>query len=136
MNQIFPALLLFTTIFGTSCISNVEDISTKPDIDPNDISYSADIQPIFTSTCGGSGCHINSSTNGVNLSSYSSVINSVGAVSGEPIVIPGDPDESILVQKIEPDPPFGSRMPTTGDYLTPTEIAQIRAWIAGGAEDN
>ncbi|WP_421774556.1 c-type cytochrome domain-containing protein [Gracilimonas sp.] len=128
------ALLLFVLFFSIGCISNVEDISETPDINPNDISYSADIQPIFTSSCGS--CHINSSTNGVNLTSYSTTINSTGSVAGGPIVVPGEPENSPLVEKIKPDPSYGSRMPTTGQYLTPTEIAKIEAWITGGAEDN
>ena len=137
MQRTFFFILIITAIFSTSCIQNVEDLSDDiVNIDPEDVSYAADIQTIFNASCGGSGCHINSSVNGVNLSSYSAVMGSVGAVSGESIINAGNPDESVLVQKIEPNPPFGSRMPTTGDYLTPTEIAQIRAWITGGAQDN
>ncbi|MBO6586481.1 MAG: hypothetical protein JJ953_10280 [Gracilimonas sp.] len=134
MRYFFSTLVLFLLFFSVGCISNVEDISETPDIDPNDISYSADIQPILTSNCGS--CHINSSTNGVNLTSYNSTINSMGSVAGGPIVVPGEPENSPLVEKIKPDPSYGSRMPTTGQYLTTTEIAQIEAWIAGGAEDN
>lgn len=130
------SILIITFLFGFGCINNTEDISTTPDFDPNEISYSTDIQPIFSSSCGGSGCHIGSSTNGVNLSSYSSVMNSSGAVYGGPIVVPGEPDNSPLVDKIKPNPSFGSRMPTTGQFLTPMEIAKIEAWITGGAQDN
>lgn len=130
------SILLLTTLFFTSCISNIEDVTIGDTYDPPEISYSDDIQPIFTSSCGGSGCHINSSTNGVNLSSYSSVMNSVGSVYGTNIVIPGEPDESPLIDKIEANPDKGNRMPNGGPYLTADEINKIRAWIEGGAEDN
>ncbi|MGN8226456.1 c-type cytochrome [Gracilimonas sp. BCB1] len=134
MRPYLQALLISLFFFSSGCISNVEDISETPDINPNDISYSEDIQPIFTSNCGS--CHINSTTNGVNLTSYNTTINSMGSVAGGPIVVPGEPENSPLVEKIKPDPSYGSRMPTTGQFLTPTEIAQIEAWITAGAEDN
>ncbi len=134
MRLLLQALLISLFFFSSGCINNVEDISDTPDIDPNDISYSEDIQPIFTSNCGS--CHIDASTNGVNLTSYSTTISSSGSVAGGPIVVPGEPENSPLVVKIKPDPSYGSRMPTTGQYLTPTEIAKIEAWITAGAEDN
>ncbi|WP_020402862.1 hypothetical protein [Gracilimonas tropica] len=118
------------------CINNVEDISETSDYNPSEISYSADIQPIFNESCGGSGCHVGSAVNGVNLSSYNSVINSVGSSYGENIVTPGNPEISPLVDKIEPNPRFGSRMPLGGPYLTNDEVGKIKAWIEGGAEDN
>ncbi|MDR9416320.1 MAG: hypothetical protein RI564_08550 [Gracilimonas sp.] len=132
--QIGIVVLCFLTFQG--CLNNVEDISETPDIDPSSVSYSEDIQPILTSSCGGSGCHISSSTSGVNLSTYNSVINSVGSRYGEAIVDPGNPDGSPLVDKIEPNPEIGSRMPLGRSFLTNEEIGQIRAWIEGGAEDN
>ena len=52
-------------------------------------------------------------------------------------VIPGDPDNSYLVQKIEGAPGiFGDRMPQTGPYLSPGQIAIIRRWIEIGAPNN
>lgn len=134
MRQLLQALLISLFFFSSGCISNVEDISETPDIDPNDISYSEDIQPIFTSSCGS--CHINSSTSGVNLTSYSTTMNSIGSVADAPIVVPGEPENSPLVEKVKPNPSYGSRMPTNGQFLTPTEISQIEAWITAGAEDN
>ncbi|MAO64781.1 MAG: hypothetical protein CL666_07250 [Balneola sp.] len=136
MKTVHVVLLLlgFTCLQG--CLNNVEDISESSDYDPSEISYSNDIQPILTQTCGGSGCHVNSSTNGVNVSSYSTLMNSSGTVYGEAVVNPGNPDDSPLVDKIEPDPRFGSRMPQGGPFLTNDEISKIRAWIKGGAEDN
>ena len=131
----FTISLICLTCF-TGCLNNVEDISESTDYDPNDVSYADQIQPILTQSCGGSGCHVNSSTSGVNVSSYDALMNSSGIVYGEPVINPGNPDESPLVDKIEPNPQFGSRMPQGGPFLTNDEIAQIRAWIEGGAEDN
>ena len=136
MRSLLLLTLLSILLLFSNCINNVENLRTTDDIDPEDVSYSADIQPIFTSSCGGSVCHVNSSVNGVNVSSYTSTLNSIGSQYGTEIVVPGNPDDSPLVDKIEANPDIGSRMPLTGSNLTPTEIQQIRAWITGGAEDN
>lgn len=49
-------------------------------------------------------------------------------------VIPGDPDNSYLIQKLEGDPRIvGQRMPIGGRYLTDGQILIIRRWIANGA---
>lgn len=127
---------ILSILFFTSCMTNTEDLTGSDTINPEVVSYSGDVQPIFNQTCGGSGCHIQSSQNNVNLSSYSSTISSIGTNYGENIVVPGLPDSSPLVDKIEANPELGSRMPLTGGYLTPEEIQIIRTWISNGAEDN
>jgi hypothetical protein len=59
------------------------------------------------------------------------------AVRGKPgaiRVIPGDPDNSYLIQKLEGAPSIvGSRMPINGPYLTDGQIKIIRRWIEIGA---
>ena len=53
-------------------------------------------------------------------------------------VVPGDPDNSILVKKIEGAPGMvGQRMPIGGPpYLTAGQILIIRRWIQDGAKNN
>lgn len=53
-------------------------------------------------------------------------------------VAPGDPDNSLLVRKLEGAPGLaGARMPLNGPpYLTPGQILIIRRWIAQGALNN
>lgn len=59
--------------------------------------------------------------------------NRAGAVR----VIPGDPDNSYLIQKLEGRSIFGLRMPQNGPpYLTDGQILVIRRWIQLGAERN
>ena len=53
---------------------------------------------------------------------------------GGNVVVPGDPDASGLVDKIEPNPDHGSRMPQGGE-LSDAEIALIRQWISEGASE-
>jgi hypothetical protein len=57
---------------------------------------------------------------------------------GEILVIPGDPDNSYLVQKLEGAPGIvGLRMPRNGPpYLTEGQMLVIRFWIQSGAPNN
>jgi hypothetical protein len=52
-------------------------------------------------------------------------------------VIAGDPDNSLLIHKLEdPVPPVGARMPRAGPFLPQATIDILRQWIAAGALDN
>lgn len=97
------------------------------------VDYSSEIQPIFTNNC--KACHIDNKFSGVDLSSYNSVMNSVGDQYGVKIVSPGNPDESPIVDKIEPSPENGVRMPQGGPYLSSEQIQKIRDWIEEGANE-
>ena len=92
------------------------------------VDYATQIQPIFNESC--TTCHGGSS--GLTLTSFSALMNSNGSLYGTNIVVPGDPNASGLVDKIEPNPQFGSRMPQ-GGQLTQNEIDLIRQWITEGA---
>ncbi|MEX0846059.1 MAG: T9SS type A sorting domain-containing protein [Balneolaceae bacterium] len=95
------------------------------------VDYDDEIQPIFNQNC--VSCH--GGTSGVTLSSYDAVMNSVGDQYGTDIVVPGEPDESPLVDKIETNPDFGVRMPQGGPNLSNEEINLIRDWIEEGANE-
>ncbi|MBO6584552.1 MAG: T9SS type A sorting domain-containing protein [Gracilimonas sp.] len=94
------------------------------------VDYEDDIQPIFNASC--TSCHGGQS--GVTLTSYSATMNSEGSQYDKKIVIPGEPDNSPLVDKIEPNPQFGARMPQGGS-LSDQQISLIRQWIAEGANE-
>ena len=52
-------------------------------------------------------------------------------------VVPGNPDGSYLIQKLEGRTDIaGSRMPLGGPFLPQADIDVIRAWIAQGAPNN
>jgi outer membrane protein assembly factor BamB len=58
------------------------------------------------------------------------------SASGLTRVVPGDPDGSLLVQKLESaSPPCGAHMPP-GGMLAPALIQQLRTWIANGAKND
>ena len=57
---------------------------------------------------------------------------------GATLVIPGDPDNSYIVKKLERAPDIvGGRMPrNNGPFLTEGQMRVIRRWIAEGAANN
>jgi len=73
---------------------------------------------------------------GFDVSNRDSVLRG-GVNSGTGIVVPGQPCESLLILKVGPAPPIGSRMPLSGPpYLTDLDMEDLRDWIAEGARDN
>jgi mono/diheme cytochrome c family protein len=91
-------------------------------------SFSADVLPILESHC--AGCH--GQLGGWDASTYESVVNS-GA--NGPAVIPGDPDASLLAQKLLGTQNLGGIMPPSG--ALPDDLIQvILDWIAASALDN
>ncbi|MEQ9309485.1 MAG: T9SS type A sorting domain-containing protein [Balneolaceae bacterium] len=95
------------------------------------VDYETQIQSIFTAKC--NSCHGNGQ-NTFNSSSYEAVMASTSAATkyNKKHVIPGDADGSPLVDKIEANPQFGTRMPQGGS-LPQSEINAIKQWISEGA---
>jgi mono/diheme cytochrome c family protein len=94
------------------------------------VDYNTEIQPIFNASC--TSCHGNNG--GVSLTSYAALMGSVGNNYGSNLVVAGNPDASGLVDKIEPDPQHGNRMPV-GGQLSSDQINLIRQWITEGAAE-
>ena len=97
------------------------------------VDYSSQIQPIFNANCT-SYCHTNGGSyqGGLDLTSYENLM--AGDSDHGPVIIPGDSENSILIQKLGDEPPFGDQMPQNGPpYLDPATIALIAAWIDEGA---
>lgn len=119
-----------------------------PNLEPTFASIQRDIFEA-TDSAGGAGtraactqCHTNTGRNpsgGMNLNhdvAYDQIVNA--AVRGKPgavRVVPGDPNNSYLIQKLEGAASIaGRRMPFTGPpFLTDGQILIIRRWIAIGA---
>lgn len=93
------------------------------------VDYPSQIQPIFNANC--TNCHGGNS--GLTLTSFEALMGSTGFQYGSNIVVPGDPDASGLVDKIEPSPQFGNQMPPPSGGLSQGEIDLIRQWITEGA---
>ncbi len=108
------------------------------------VSFAANIQPIFTTTC--AGCH---SPGGIadmagiptflrEGESYDMIVNVTSVQDdGLVLVVPGDSATSLLFQKVSSDsPPVGNRMPLFAPVLSDNEIKLIQDWIDQGAENN
>jgi mono/diheme cytochrome c family protein len=92
------------------------------------VSFSSDVMPIFQAEC--IACHGN--FGGWDASSYTSVL---GTGDHAPVIIPGDPENSFLAQKMIGTQSIGEIMPPAG--LSPEdEIQVILDWIEAGAIDN
>lgn len=69
---------------------------------------------------------------------YGNLVNVAAAgKAGAVRVVPGNPDASYLVQKLEGTAGIaGGRMPLGGPFLSASQIAVVREWIAAGALNN
>ncbi len=110
-----------------------------------EISFTLQIQPVFTQSCAFVGCHGASDRfppgAGLVLDSGVARENLVGRPSQEQqtsvLVLPEDPDRSYLIRKLEGTAGVvGDRMPQGGPYLTPSQMVPFRLWVEQGALDN
>lgn len=93
------------------------------------------IQNIFTTNC--VGCHSEGGSGNLNLSSASaSYLNLVNVPSSYELmrVVPFDTTNSVLWQKVNGNPEYGSQMPVGGSLSTQNRT-QIMRWILEGAVD-
>lgn len=119
-----------------------------PDGEPT---FSAVYKDIIQAGClGGTSCHAGTLAGALEMSmqaeAYAALVSvkAMGTSGGSANcsstnlmrVAPNDPDNSLLMQKVEQAMPVcGTRMPP-GGMLRPEQISQLRKWIAAGALDN
>lgn len=96
--------------------------------DPDTVYFEADLLPIIASTCAQPGCHDVTAQNDIRLDSFEAIM-----ASG--VVVPGDPLNSEMYEKItETDP--DKRMPPPPNNPVSTEnIQMIYKWISQGAQN-
>ena len=80
-------------------------------------------------------------TGGLNLDSadvYDRLVNAPSIrKAGAILVVPGDPEASYIIHKVEGRPGIvGGRMPFNGPYLTAGQILILKRWIEIGAPRN
>ena len=95
-------------------------------------SFACDLLPMYKAmVC--TQCHHkgDDSTAGLDLSSYEGIM--AGSDRG-PVVIPGDPENSLIVQMT--DPPRSHATDIGGKPMDQRTINKQRAWIAEGAFNN
>jgi len=95
---------------------------------------------IFTPSCASAGCHSgNNPPDGLLLTtgnSWSNNVNIDAVQMNLKRVLPGDPDNSYLVRKIEGSGIVANRMPLGAAPLSQDQINLVRQWVADGAPDN
>jgi hypothetical protein len=104
--------------------------------------FKADVMPIFRKYC--LPCHAGESFNPSTLALDDHDLLMKGGEHGA-AVVPGKPEESLLMKKIMENPPFGDRMPMRPKrrknperptQLTEEEIGILREWVAAGAKND
>lgn len=134
-------------ICSVGCDESLQDFAgPTPNLDPTFSSIQRDIlstadsagRPACISCHNAEGAPFAGGMNLTGTTAYNALVNAPS--TGKPgaiRVIPGNPDGSYLVQKIEGAPGIvGDRMPRLGPFLTLGQIAIIRRWIELGAANN
>lgn len=137
----------FALLLSLGTIGILIDVATvtKPQAQANDttaVSFKTEIMPIIKRAC--LPCHAEDNFNPSELSLDSYELLMDGGKHGVP-VIPGKPAESILLQKLRQNPPFGDRMPLdpkrkkgepSSARLSDEEITLFETWVSQGAKNN
>lgn len=123
MTAVAAAALLVTALGGCGS-EGAAPVTRPPGVPP---SFVADVLPLFQREC--NACH--GSLGGWDATSYQGVM-----FSGDhgPTVIPGDPEGSLLVQKLLGTHSEGIIMPPAG-RLADHQIQVVLDWIAAGAPE-
>ena len=130
----YYSLVLLILASLQSCYKDVGPIEGEGDVPAEGISYSQDVQPIYDQNC--IDCHPGSGNLDLTAdNSYAETVNvSASGYSGI-LVVPGDPEASVLYKKIDGSGAYGSNMPVGGS-LSQTQINTIKQWIEEGAQNN
>ena len=133
------ALLLTASVLSACGHGDGSGIPQNAALEPTLASIQANV---FTPTCAITGCHGGVATQAaLHLDPGFSYSNLVGVPSSQDPnltrVVSGDPNNSLIIQKLEETtPPVGAQMPWGGPYLPQSTIDVIRQWIANGAPDS
>jgi len=100
---------------------------------PMNVSFAKEIQPIFQSKC--QGCHQPARSGGSYVMTTRLGLLGIGE-SGKSPVVPGKPQESLLLEQIAPDASGIAEMPKDKPSLSEPEISLIHRWILEGALDD
>jgi hypothetical protein len=145
---LIPALLVAVALGASACDEKLSDLAgPTPDLQPT---FSSIQREIFNTTDSSGrlaciNCHTDQGrtpSGGLVLLDGRSYQALIGVASrfkaGATLVVPGDPDNSYLIQKLDGAPGIvGSRMPRgTGPFLTSGQMQIIRRWIELGAKND
>jgi len=127
-----PPLILFALVVVCSfCVFAQDGNSPKAQ---KELSYKQDVAPLLEKFC--ATCHNEDEDHPSQLfmDSYESLMK--GGKHGV-AVKPGNSKESLLMQKMDAEPPFGKKMPPSKKLIPSAEQIEIlRQWIDQGAKKN
>ncbi|HCD53028.1 MAG TPA: hypothetical protein DEQ34_11305 [Balneolaceae bacterium] len=127
-----PLLLILLMVFFESCLTTV-DREKPSDVEYMDVSFQGQVLPIFENNC--VRCH--GSYGGLNVTSYDSLMLSIGNKWQDNIIVAGDAESSGLYDVLTETPQFGiPRMPLDGPYLSADDRKIIQVWLDEGALNN
>ena len=126
-------LFLATAVFTLTRCNDVVSTNNNLIFPDSLISFNNNVLPLLMVKCSYNGCHGDIQNGTFAMNSYSSLLYGGGDYLN--LVIPGKPDNSLLVQVMEVTQPhlafsFG---PT---YINKNQLAGIRKWILEGAKNN
>ena len=135
---------LATVACGTSDSPTTSTEVTQPVADTrtiqDDPSFQLVVQEVFDRRgCASVACHGSALSGGLDLrtgASYAALVNVPAVAELGLRVVPGDPDMSYLVVKLEGRQLVGSAMPQGAAALDEIDLTNIRNWILQGAENN
>ncbi len=104
-------------------ISAATDHAADPDT-ASEIHFQESVLPILREQC--YRCHAKKTKGELRLDSRPNAL--AGGESGEPAVVPGDPDSSELIVRVR-----DGDMPPTDEGLTQQQIAALEQWVRDGA---
>lgn len=121
---------ILITLALCSAVLAAQQKEVKKEAPP--LSFKKDIAPILDKFC--VGCHSSDEEHPSRLYLESYELIMKGGKHGASIV-PGNSKESLFMQKMSADPPFGKVMPPPRKKApTPEQIELIRTWIDQGAK--
>lgn len=135
-------LIIAGVTASAACGSPGQTTTTTPATTTgSQVSFSADIQPLFNSRC--VACHQGVGDAGLSLEpgeARGNLVNVASSQSSMLRVVPGNPEQSYLLHKLNGTQlqagGTGSRMPFGSSALSETQINLVRDWISQGAQDN
>jgi len=139
---ILSAVLAAVIIAAAACGSPGQTNTTTPaTTTSSQISFSADIQPLFNSRC--VACHQGVGDAGLSLEpgkAHAGLVNVASTQSPLVRVSPGNPEQSYLLNKLTGTQlqvgGSGARMPFGSSALSESQIDLVRSWISQGAQNN
>ncbi len=95
------------------------------------VDYRTEVAPVFEERCG---CHLGTAESGIELTSYSALMGSVGQQYRKEPVTPFEPGQSPLFDVVSNEAPrYGRSMPPFGAPLSTERIRLLETWISEGA---